>query len=332
MVVIRNILLIALILVLFTDQSFGQCFSSPGNPIGGTANMGTVRKKILRVSGFYKFHYADHYLNGSEPSDLVYYHDANFSYIGNSLGYGITDKFTAETEFGYFINKTIRYDENYYNPHVAGTIKTGKGLSNMVVSLKHRIYKNEDKRFEWVMAAGGKVPFSTEAPMQDGVMLPVDIRPSTGSYGYVIQNYLIKENSFTGIRFFLINRFEYNFMNEQDYKFGSQFMNSLFFSKHLWFPWTKGDGLWTAIVQLRNDIRHRSIENGLLNDNTGGYMFYVAPQLNLTLARKWNISIMADIPVYQYYNGTQLASRVSVLFNITRDFIFNKEIREFEMD
>lgn len=322
-------------IILFTfvfsfHYSIAQCFTSPGNPIGGTANMGTLQKGIFRITVFHKYNYADKYLNGHSTSEVIYYKNANYNYTGSVIGYGITDKFNLEAEAGFFLNKTVTFQTNAALQSLSGKSFTGNGLSNGIITAKYQIYNNNDKRFEWTMACGLKFPFSLYPATLNGVPLMDDIQPSTNSFGLVLQNYLVKENSFTGLRFFLLSRYETNIKNSTDDKYGDTYMNSIFISKHLWFPWTKGDGAWTAILQLRNELRGKMIENidtpnERVKAASGGYMFFAGPQLNCTIHKTWNISLLWDIPVYQYYNEDQLSNKISFLINITKDIIANNK-------
>lgn len=306
-------------------ELFSQCFSSPGNPIGGTANMGTLKKKLLRVTSFYRYSYADKYFEGNKPSDYNFYKNAYYNYIGCLIGYGLTDKFTLETESGYFINKTINFDKSY---PLAEYSKQGNGLSNAVISAKYNIYKNVAKRFGFSASLGAKIPYSTKIPIINGVPQPIDVRPSTGSFGIIAQSYLVKESPLRGLRYFLINRVETNFTNPEEYKFGNTYYTSIFISKHLWFPWTKGEGIWTAIIQLRNETRGKNKQSNELVNGTGSYIFFISPQINITIKKMWNLSVMTDFPIYQYYNEIQLASKYAFTVNLTRDFIFDKQYRE----
>ncbi|MFH2143821.1 MAG: hypothetical protein ABIJ97_15460 [Bacteroidota bacterium] len=133
------------LLFAFPTWVFGQCFTSPGNPIGGTANMGTLSKGILRGNIFHKYNYADRYLNGDSPSDFIYYKKAFYNYTGSVFAYGITDKLNIETEAGFFENKTVIFSEKFGNQTLANTIHTGYGFSNAVLSLKYNVFTNNKK-------------------------------------------------------------------------------------------------------------------------------------------------------------------------------------------
>jgi len=88
--------------------------------------------------------------------------------------------------------------------------------------------------------------------------------------------------------------------------------------QHLIFSWLKGD--WTTILHIRNEIRNKDKTVNGWKESSGSTIFYFSPQINYTIREKWNISVLADLPVYQYFNGTQLATKYSISLNFARDF------------
>jgi hypothetical protein len=67
------------------------------------------------------------------------------------------------------------------------------------------------------------------------------------------------------------------------------------------YNWIKGD--WTTILQLRNEFRGKDNINDRIVESTGGYSLHLMPQINYTIKEKWNISLIGNIPLYQYFNG-----------------------------
>jgi hypothetical protein len=314
---------ILILFLLISVESNAQCFSSPGNPIGGNANLGNVEHKLLRFGVFYKYAFSDKYLEGDQNTDFIYYDKANFNYVGSVIAYGLTKKLTVEAESGYFINKTVYYDKKlpYELPEYS---KNGFGLSNAMLSVKYGIYNNNEKRIRYSASLGAKAPFSRKMMSKNDVVLPVDVQPSTGSYGIVAQSYLLKENSLKAMRYFMINRYEVNFVNNENYRYGNVLYTSLFISKHLHFRQQWISENWTAILQLRNECRSRNYYNHTKVKGSGSILFYLSPQLNYTIKEKYNISVLTDIPLYQYYNDIQLANKFSLLVNLTMDLVFKK--------
>lgn len=337
-------LLLALLLLLIIQPLKAQCFSSTGNPIGGTANMGVMEKNMFRINSFYKNSYSGKYFfeDSLFESDIhETADDAVYNYVAMMLAWGLTDKLTLEADAGYFINKT----KNFATP------LKGYGFSNMVVSAKYNLYYNSSNRFEITAKAGGKIPLrNQEQLLRQGnfiVSNHPDVQPSLGSYGFVSQLYIIKEFPFSALRLFTLVNYEHNFrsidgfFDLKQYNFGNSLNSSFFISKHLHMPpalaWLSEN--WTAILQLRHEHKWQNRirsqinvgnENPLYGEwertkNSGSNVFFISPQLNYTVAHKWNISLMVDLPLYQKYNGIQLATDYAFSVNISGDLDFNKK-------
>ena len=139
------------------------------------------------------------------------------------------------------------------------------------------------------------------------------------------KSYFIKENSMYSYRIFLINRYEYHFKNANDFKYGQALYNALFYSKKLYLTWPKTIENFTLIMQIRNEFRTRNHNYYLDNSEikaSGSNLFFLVPQINYSIGETWNISFLVDIPVYSYYNETQLAQKYSFSFSLNKDIIF----------
>jgi len=45
-----------------------------------------------------------------------------------------------------------------------------------------------------------------------------------------------------------------------------------------------------------------------------------SPTLSYSIAGKWNITALCDIPFYKNYNGTQMTPKYSFALSLSRDF------------
>ncbi len=324
---IRKTFFILLLIFLFGKIN-SQCFTSPGNPIGGNVNMGVVNKNMFRVSSFYKYSYSGRYFFGDElytEEKGKTFKYAYYNYVGAMIAYGITNRLTFETEFGYFINKTRAF----------ATAETGYGPSNALLTAKYQLYNNTDSRFEITAGAGGKIPLRHSAQINDGIVLAPEAQSSAGAYGLVAQSYIIKEFPFQAIRIFFISQYEHNLPSTPDYyegkkySFGDALTVSLFFTKHLHLPpaldWLSQN--WTVILQLRNERKGKNefistdVENPQWIEvpNSGSSVYFASPQLNYTLNSVWNISVTFDIPIYQHYEMKQMATDYAFNINLSKD-------------
>ena len=300
-----------LVLLFISVYGNAQCLSSV-NPVGGTNNLLVLEQNSLRIISFYKYGQGNQYYEGTSPSDFDLISKAWYNYLSTTLGYGLTRKITLELETGYFFNKTQNYD---LTPQYR---LTGQGLSNINMLGKFSLFSEPVKRIYITGAAGAKIPWSREPQFSQNVQLPVEVQPTIGAYGAILSASFVKENSASGIRYFVTSRMETSSPNKNDYKLGNSYYTSIYVSKHLMFPWLKGD--WTAILQLRNEIRESDKIEGRIKESSGSTLFFVSPQINYVLKEKWYLSGMIDIPVYQNFNGTQLGAGPGFTFILSRTF------------
>lgn len=307
---------IILLFFLTARTVISQCCASSGNPIGGTVNLGSLDKKLLRTVSYYHFSYSDDYYSGSKKysGNLASVERGVSSYLGLLMGYGLSDNVTIEMETAYVIGKT-----NFYR--LNDEKLSGYGFSDAVISVRPTIYRSPDAQFSISCALGSNIPLSGKLQQVNGVTLPVDLQPSTGSFGIVAQTNILKENSFRMISFLLLNRFEKYFENRQEYMYGNSFSTSVFFSKFFPFESQRIDGS-TLILQLKNQIRGKNAREGERIDGSGNCSFYFIPQVNLTVSGTWHFSLLVDIPVYQYFNGIQLGNKLASSLIILKDFTF----------
>lgn len=294
--------------LFFQETAFSQC-CSPGNPVGGTTNIGILDKKAFRVISFYRYSESSGYWQGNKKSDFNFVKNANFNYAGMVLAYGLLNKLTLETELGYYINKSQTYniEPSYTN--------RGYGLNNGVFSIKYNLVSKTEKPFEWTAGLGAKFPFTNQYQIVNNVELPRDVQPSTHAFGVVAQSFLYKGFPEKGLRLFFINRYEGNYPDQQRFKFGNSFLSSFFIAKRI------NESNWAVIVQARHEFRTKDVRDAGTNINSsGGNLIFVAPQINYTIAKKWNISFLADLPVYRNYNGTQLGNKFAFAFYLSKDF------------
>jgi hypothetical protein len=343
----KKILLFALVLFISVSGLYAQCFSSTGNPIGGNANMGVTNKNMLRLSGFYKHAYSGKYFHGDQLSVNEGHITADYAvynYMALMASYGLTKRMSLELSSGYFLNKTKMFESPM----------TGSGFSNLVVSSKYAFYKNPVKRIEITGSLGGKIPLKSEEEKLQSATIEIpkhpDVQSCLGNYGAIAQIYVIKENSFKGLRYFFISSYEHNFPSIDGYfdlrqfNFGNSLNTAVFVTKHLHMPpafsWLSEN--WTAIAQIRHEHKFQNQKRSLnmMTDgnmeygeweyvkNSGSDVLFFCPQLNYTLAKKLNLSVQADIPLYQYYKGIQLASDFAFSINMTYDINTKKQTEE----
>lgn len=297
--------------LFFQLNTRAQCLSSV-NPVGGTDNLLVLEKNAFRVITFYKFGQGSRYYEGSEVSGFNLINRAHYNYMSVIAGYGIHPKVTLELETGYFFNKTQEYNVD------DGYKLRGKGLSNFVLLAKRSLISDQVNRVYITGTAGIKIPSTGKMQYSDNVRLPVEVQPTMGALGSVLGASAVKEKSATGMRYFLTTRWEAHGKNSEDYRPGNNIFTSAYISKHLMYPWLKGD--WTVIMQLKNEIRTRDRFQGQPKASSGSILFFLAPQINYVIREKWYISALVDVPVWQYFKGTQLGAGTGITVILSRSF------------
>lgn len=296
------------------ENVFAQCCSA-GSPTGGTTNAGSLLKKNFRFIGFYQFGFSKEYLEGDKKVNFNLVTYAGYHFLGLNLAYGITDKFTVELEPGFYFSKNQIYG---MLPPPNNEVN-GFGLSDFTFQSKYAIIKNSSKQFEITPGVGFKFPLTLKLQEENNVVLTQDVQPSSNAFSFVGSLFVYKGMIEKKMHLFWISKIIIPFhANENKYKFGETFITSLFFSYSLTHK-------WSLIAQIRYEYRNKDIRNEQSILASGSNMLYFSPQINYTIGQKWNISLLFDIPVYQYYNGVQLSKVMNIALIVNRIFDLNKK-------
>jgi hypothetical protein len=299
-------LLFLLVSLFSSELSFSQCCST-GSPVGASVYVGVLDKNSLRLITYYRHNYSDTYYEGkSKTTDNTALKSSNYNFSGIALGYGITKRLTLETDLGYFFNKKQVFQHIDY-------AEKGYGLSTGGVTFKYGALVKPARQFELTVGAGFRYPLSSDPQVVDGVQLSRDVQPSTNAFAVSGMLFLNKGFPTLKMRLFSLNRFDHNYDDKLNYKYGDMLINSLFVSKLI-------VKYCTAILQLRSEYRWKDTDNSEIRPNTGNYLIILSPQLNYAIAGKWNLSLLGDIPIFKNYNGKQLTPAYSVAVGLTRDF------------
>ncbi len=264
--------------------------------------------------GYYRYNYSDTYFKGSDKTNentaLKY---AAYNFSGIAFGYGITKRLTLEADFGYFFNKTQQSKDIRLSDSTLLNYKIkGYGLSNGGITVKYGIFVKPAKQVEITLGAGFRYPFSTNPQMVDGVELNRDVQPSTNAFAASGMLFFNKGFPSITLRLFSINRFDYNFEGKDGYKYGNILLNSVFVSKKI-------VKYFFGILQIRNEWKTNDLDNRNKVVNSGFVLLTLSPTLSYSIAGKWNLTALCDIPVYKYYNGKQMTPKYSVALSLSRD-------------
>lgn len=297
----RGILYICFLLgSLVSNTIFSQC-CSPGNPIGGTSNLGIMDAQSLKVIFNYNFSRSGKYFDGSKPTDPYFVETGQFNNTNVDVAFALSKRFTIEFGLGYFINKT----QNYIDGIIPESRK-GYGFSNASTIGKINILQKNS--WELTTGLGLMYPIGPYNKIFDRAIAELDIQPSSGAVNYVHTVFISKEFLEKHFRIFLFHRTEIKTANPLNYKYGNLYTSSIFAS---YSPSFRLD----LVLQVRSEIRDKDERPGQTPPFaiekvpvSGSKKLFFAPQVNYNLNQSLGIAITFDIPVYQYYNLQQLAN------------------------
>ncbi|MFK7921461.1 MAG: transporter [Bacteroidia bacterium] len=312
----NRLIIISLFFCLLPYHLFSQC-CSPGNPIGGTSALGVNDAETWRFFATYRYGYAGRYFDGSELSTTAFIQDGTFNHSGINLSYGLSERLTVEAETGFFINKTQRYVEG-----ILPSAQTGRGLTDLNVLIRLNLWRDLKQDWELSAGLGFKAPLGNAQQKDGGAILPRDLQPTTGAYDLVQTLFLYK--GFGKFRTFVSTRLELKGKSLDQYRYGNFFTVSAFGSYAF-------NERWVLVNQLRTELRGRdsrpSTGVGIqIEDDrekifpTGSKKLYWVPQLSFAFSPKLQLSLLAELPLYQHYNDRQLGSSFSTMLSFGYTF------------
>ncbi len=313
----RNKVLCFLLAVIalfgFQLPVYPQCCST-GSPVGASVNVGVLGKNTLRFIGFYRNSFSDtYYQNDHNTSENIALSAAYYNFGGITVGYGITKRLTVEADFGYFFNKTQVFRHIDYK-------ETGFGLSNGGVTLKYGLLMKPVQQIEIMGGVGFRYPFTTTPQMKNDVQLSHDVQPSTHAFGVSGQLFFSKGFPAISLRIFSINKYDYNFKDKNNYQYGNILMNSMFVSKKVFKN-------FFCILQLRSEWKSRDRDESVNRENTGYELLTMTPQVSYSIAGKWNVSALYDLPLYKNYRGKQLTPSYAFALSLSRDINLGRKAK-----
>lgn len=297
----------SLLLVLAAGAAHAQC-CSPGNPIGGGGVLGVLPSGEGRLIANYAYSRSGAYFQGTEEIEPSFVESGFFHHTSLNGAYAISNRATVESELTYFISKVQEYVEGS-----RPSSRRGFGVGDWSGTIHVSLLGDRLKRWEITSGIGLKVPVGTYRQKRRGGLLPLDVQPTTGAVDFVHELFIYKGLLDRGLHLFAVNRIEWKTANPDGYRYGNLYATSLFASLHL--------GLrWDAALQARTEIRARDERRTGRIPVTGSTKLFLTPQVSYSLSRSFVVTALADLPVYQRYNGSQLGTTGGFSLGLIRNF------------
>lgn len=293
----------------------GCCSGGSGSPIAGGTSQGVLADRQAEVSASFQHINTNRFQTGDKKT-INFLDNYNSNYLYARLAYGVTERFTLSLESGYYFNRT---QVALYNKDKI----TCSGIGDVILFPRYTIYTHntEKTRDEITLGVGFKMPVGKYLdssvvytdPASGKVIyspMPPVVMPTTGSqdfifYGFGYRGYPEKRFSlFTSVLYVKKG------WNPLGQRFGDYASLGLFAGKS--FPNRLGvtiqlKGEWVDVMKYDKNIDFIAKYNfDVLS--TGGKKLLFVPQLNYSY-KNLAVYALTEIPLYQYVNGTAIASQ-----------------------
>lgn len=291
--------IVTLIISLNVIETLSQCgcgsspqFQSPLHYLGTSEQVISERKK-LRLDFMYYLGLGDKVYKGSEKTSASV--DYIFHFLNFFGSYGISHYTSLDFNFNYNIRELNQF----------GFVTKGFGFSHISFGTRHTFYESEKSDF--IVNAGGgiHIPLMKFKSIEQ---YPIVIQPSNGSFGAYAFGMLQKSFPELSVNFLLFARLNYNFKNDLNYHFAPTISLSSFISYKVL------ESL-IALLEIRNFLAFQDRYNDTTYTNSGSSILSIVPRLTYKLDII-SFSPFVEIPLFQYYKGEQIGTKISFGLNI----------------
>lgn len=327
-------LVLFILTFLLTNKSFSQgcCSGGSGSPIAGGASQGVLQERQLEFAPNYQYSGTSRFMvRDKDTTQLFDYLFSNYLYM--RVAYGVSDKLTMSIESGYFFNKT------QYGLERFDTIKSS-GIGDLILFPRYSIYtRNTEKtRTEITLGLGMKIPLGK---YNDSTLVftdpntgqkyyttsPPTVQPTTGAHDFIFYGFLYRGYPETKFRIFANMLYIKKGWNPIGQKFGDYasvglFAGKTFFKKLGVTLQIRGE--WVDSLKHDKNIDMLALYNVDVK-STGSKKVFFMPQLSFT-HKDFTIYALSEIPLYQYVNGTQVASQLQFTAGMSYRFIVKRKI------
>jgi len=292
-----------ILLLLSAPNVFGQACCTAGTPLLSSLETSGTPFQSLQFGLSYRYNsIASIFINDSQLDD-----DSR-ERISKSLilqvDYGIWRDVSITALFSYILQERI-----ILSPLGTENLLDTKGVCDALLLMKYNIIPlNILDEMEFSIGGGIKIPFGESQLTSNGVLIPADMQPGSGSWDYLGWLYFSKGRllelplSFVSNLSYRINgtnnRFE---VDGFDYKFGNEAIAQIGLAYRTDFI-----SDFSLFMRYRN--AQADFSRGFEIPNTGGHWFYLVPGINFKLDNSKTIRLSGEIPLYLKVNGTQLTT------------------------
>lgn len=323
--------------------SQGCCAGGSGSPIAGGASQGVLLDKQIEVASNFQY-ISSNKFRAKDSSIEKLFENYNSKYIYTKLAYGVTKDLTVSVESGYFLNKTqTGFFDSVLNK--SAEIQTS-GIADLIIFPRYDVLNRstEKKRIELTLGLGYKIPLGKH---DDSTLVFTDIvtgqqffttspplvQPTNGSHDIIGYAFFYRGFPLRNFRLFantLYIKKGWNSLGEKfgDYSSVGLFAGKTFFEKLGVTLQVKGERIGKMKGAKNVDLlAFYNIDTA----STGSKKISLTPQVSFTY-NSFTLFALYELPLYEYLNGTQLASQHQFTFGVSYRFFVKKPVCEIPPD
>lgn len=327
-------IILSLALIQLIDQSFAQscCSGGTGCPLAGGTAQGVMQDRQAEIGMSYQYINSNTFLSGDKKVNnfLDNYHS---NYLYSRFAYGVSSKLSISLETGYYFNKTqiaLNHKDTL----------SSHGFGDLIIFPRYNLYLHNTAttRTEITIGIGFKIPvgrhldssvvYTSPNGKDYYTPLPPAVMPTTGSndiifYGFLYRGY--PSHKFRVFSSMLYVRKGWNSIGQKfgDYASIGIFAGKTIFNKLGLTLQLKGE--WIDKMDYDHNIDMLANYNLDVN-STGGKKFLVVPQIDYNF-NSISTYLLTEIPVYQYVNGTAIASHYLFTFGMSYRFYVTTSVK-----
>ena len=190
---------------------------------------------------------------------------------------------------------------------------TASGTGDFAFVAKWRFYRWDEvgKAANFAVIAGLEAPTGEDGETSDGVRLPPELQPGSGSWDASLGAAVTHEPG--RWRFNAAVLYQRNGQGSHDFKFGDEFFAELAAGNRFWLEPYPGPFMRFDLL-LRYRQQARSMDGGSSVDDSGGEVLTAGATLAFRPRPTIDIQLFLERPLFQDFNGTQLEEDLSILF------------------
>ena len=321
-----------------------------------TRGLSTLRKGGFAAD--FSFRYADESrrLSGSDSIDLVTrpridfdrgellpaFHQESKGWVSTlqaDVAYGVTARLSAVVSVPVLTRKAVEHvhlpppppepgSPQADDPHGHGPAGPGAPGDPVVRDYRARGIGDAFVGFRYVVLSDGaqqvnaglavKVPTGeSELPnANDGGIFDPTLQPGSGSVDLIVSGLYARGRG--PLQWTAAASHQLTRANDLGYRFGDETILGMSLTRTLRAVYSRS--MVAASVQVKGHLRGHSVYAGEPVPSTGGRMLILSPGLSLKTPGGTRFYAFLQLPVYRYVEGTQLATRSSLLAGVSRTF------------